>query len=332
MKEAADILRGGGVVAIPTETVYGLAADATNAEAVRRIFEIKGRPATNPLIVHVADVEGARACVAEWPDEATRLAERFWPGPLTIVLPKAASIVDEVTAGGPTVGVRVPDHPVTLEVIRDLGRGVCAPSANRSEHVSPTTAQHVRDDLGNSVDLILDGGPCRVGIESTVLSLATPVPTALRPGGVSLEALQEVLGEVRVQAGSDKGVAMSPGRQGRHYAPDLHVRSMPHGDPSSLSAVALEEGWNNFVVMPLAHGRVAEAVDRWSGGEAIIIAMPADPKAYACQLYDALREAERLGNSTDTGYLFIELPPATPEWAAVRDRILRATAEADLPR
>ena len=168
---AADILRRGGVVAIPTETVYGLAADATNADAVRRIFAIKGRPATNPLIVHVADVEGARRCVSEWPNEATRLAERFWPGPLTIVLPKADAIVDDVTAGGPMVGVRVPDHPLTLEMIRHFRGGVAAPSANRSNHVSPTTAQHVRDDLRDTVDLVLDGGPCIIGIESTVLSL-----------------------------------------------------------------------------------------------------------------------------------------------------------------
>lgn len=325
VKQAAGILRSGGIVAIPTETVYGLGADATNAAAVRRIFQIKGRPATNPLIVHVADVAGARRCVAEWPEAANRLAERFWPGPLTIVLPKGPGIVDEVTAGGPTVGVRVPDHPLTLEVIRRFcgvgGGGVAAPSANRSNHVSPTIAQHVRDDLGNAVDLILDGGPCGVGIESTVLSLATPVPTVLRPGGVSIEQLREVLGEVQVRGGSDAGMAASPGRQSRHYAPRAR-------------AVVLER--DERCLLPVDRPDVALMALDASVSEPRIgahaAAMPDQPEAYARHFYRVLRALDSLPNIAE---IHIELPPDVSEWAAVRDRIIRATTlptPADLPR
>lgn len=317
VKGAADTLRRGGVVAIPTETVYGLAADATNAAAVRRIFEIKGRPATNPLIVHVGDVEGARRCVADWPEAADRLAQAFWPGPLTIVLPKGPRIVDEVTAGGPTVGVRVPDHPLALEVLRLFGGGVAAPSANRSNHVSPTTARHVREDLGEAVDLVLDGGPCVVGIESTVLSLATRVPTVLRPGGVSVEALRTMLGEVQVLAGSDVGVAASPGRQSRHYAPRARAIVFEKSERCRLPAdrphVAL------MVLDPaLAEPRIGSR----------IAAMPARPEAFARHFYAMLRRLDALPGITE---IAIELPPDDPEWAAVRDRIIRCTAEANLP-
>ena len=193
---AAEILRSGGLVAFPTETVYGLGADATNPDAVRRIFAAKGRPTTNPLIVHVADIETAKRYAATWSDAAQTLAAVWWPGPLTLVVPKAASIVPEVTAGRETVGLRVPDHPLALELLRAFGGAVAAPSANRSNRVSPTTAGHVLEELAGSVDLILDGGPCTVGIESTVLDLTTDVPTILRPGGVSRGQLEAILGRV----------------------------------------------------------------------------------------------------------------------------------------
>src|SRR4051812_1359954 len=182
IRRAAQVLRSGGLVAFPTETVYGLGADATNADAVAKIFAAKGRPSTNPLIVHVADAATARRYATDWPVAASRLAERFWPGPLTLVLPKAMSIVSAVTAGLGTVGLRVPNHPLALQLLQDFSGPVAAPSANRSNRVSPTTAQHVRDELGDSVDVILDGGPCAVGIESTVIDLTTaPRPTLLRP-------------------------------------------------------------------------------------------------------------------------------------------------------
>ena len=315
---AAKILLRGGVVAFPTETVYGLGADAANPAVVRRIFEIKGRPANNPLIVHVPDVEAARRCVVQWPEAAQRLADRFWPGPLTLVLPKSERIVPEVTAGGPTVGVRVPDHPLTLEMLRSFaaagGVGVAAPSANRSNRVSPTTAQHVRDDLGDTVELILDGGPCGVGIESTVVSLAGPVPTVLRPGGVSAEALREVLGELRVQGGSDRGVAASPGRQSRHYAPRARVVLFGSGQEP----------------MPTPHRAVL-----WVGSaelrEPLVernrVTMPGQAPRYAEAFYRMLRAVDL----QPVDEIWIELPPNAPQWQAVRDRIRRAGGEGDLP-
>lgn len=336
---AAEILRNGGVVAFPTETVYGLGADASNSAAVRRVFQIKGRPATNPTIVHVADIESARRCVSVWPEAAQRLAERFWPGPLTIVLPKADAIVPEVTAGGPTVGVRVPDHPVALAMLREfaqmgslraslppalrgnaatrdnarIGVGVAAPSANRSAHVSPTTAQHVRDDLGDAVNLVLDGGPCAVGIESTVISLAMPAPTVLRPGGVSLEQLREVLGEVEVRGGSDVGAAASPGRQERHYAPRARAIAFTNDQRGSVPA----DGRNTGIVVlsPLAITEPAEL--------GTLIAMPTKPQLYAEHLYRVLRALD----AKQVGEIWIELPPDEPRWNAVRDRILRASSK-----
>lgn len=324
VKRAAEILRGGGVVAFPTETVYGLGADASNAAAVRRIFEIKGRPATNPVIVHVADVAAARRCVSEWPEAAQRLAEQFWPGPLTIVLPKKAGIVEEVTAGGPTVGVRVPDHPAALAMLREFAKmpasrgdasttGIAAPSANRSSHVSPTSAQHVRDDLGDTVDMILDGGPCTVGIESTVLSLATPAPTVLRPGGISVEQLGEVLGNVRVLGGSDVGMAASPGRQERHYLPRAKAVAFSAGkhDPS--------QDRPEIAVLTISHEPLEAPVIR-----GVSATMPGDPRRYAEHFYRTLRQLDR----PTVREIWIELPPRTAEWLAVRDRILRAATEA----
>ena len=296
---AAHALRGGGVVALPTETVYGLAGDAGNPEAVRRVFEVKGRPNTNPLIVHAADATAARRVVADWPDAAGRLAAAFWPGPLTLVLPRGEGIADEVTAGGATVAVRVPDHPVTLDVLTRFhaldGVGLAMPSANRSEHVSPTTAAHVRDDLPGVP--VLDGGPCGVGIESTVVSLVIDPPTVLRPGGISVAELETVVGPVAVRGGSDEGTAASPGRQPRHYAP-------------SLPCFAFEPGGD-------VPGRVA-VIDVGGRG----------PAAYAASLYARLRDAE---HRPGVAQVWVELPPDAPEWAAVRDRLRRATTPAGGP-
>jgi L-threonylcarbamoyladenylate synthase len=191
---AAAMLAGGGIVAIPTETVYGLAAVATNADAVARIFSAKGRPATNPLIVHVADVKAARPLETSWPDTARRLAADHWPGPLTMVLPASPAVPDTVRAGGPTVALRCPEHPVTASLLRILGRPLAAPSANRSGCISPTTASHVAAGLGDEVDLILDGGSCDRGIESTVVDLARETPRVLRPGPISAAGLEASLG------------------------------------------------------------------------------------------------------------------------------------------
>lgn len=313
LDQAVQLLRAGRLVAFPTETVYGLGADATNSAAVRRIFDAKGRPSTNPLIVHVADAEIARRFTTGWSDAAQTLAATWWPGPLTLVLPKHPSIADEVTAGLNTVGLRVPDHPVAVELLRAFGGAVAAPSANRSNHLSPTTADHVRDDLGDRVDLVLDGGPCQVGIESTVLDLTGHVPTILRPGGVTRRQLEFLLGAVaeRNVAVADDAVQTSPGQQATHYAPltpavrfETSQRGLIHPQTEAQS--------NGIVVLsPL------RVFTKWGP----IVAMPNDPAEYARHLYAVLHELDVMRLRT----IYIEMPPDQPEWTAVRDRILRAT-------
>lgn len=227
LEAAAKVIREGGVVAFPTETVYGLGADATSAEAVGRIFEAKGRPSDNPLIVHVADREQLDQVVSLVPPVAERLIERFWPGPLTLVLPKVASVPHAVTGGLETVGVRMPDHPVALALIRAAGLPVAAPSANRSGRPSPTAAEHVLEDLGGRIPLVIDGGETGVGLESTVIDLTIDPPVILRPGGITLEEIAEAIGAVEVAAsvdGAEAGEApRSPGMKYVHYAPKARV-------------------------------------------------------------------------------------------------------------
>ena len=221
VRRAAELLRAGQLVALPTETVYGLAASAWNEEAVRRIFEVKGRPAGNPIIVHVASLDMARRCVTDWPAAADKLAAAFWPGPLTLVLPRSKEIPSLVTAGGPTVGVRWPAHPLIQAVILACGFPLAAPSANRSSRLSPTTAEHVRKSLGSRIPLIIDGGPAPVGIESSVLDLASTPARLLRPGMISLQSFQALMGAgaVEIAAGAT-GIKRSPGLWRRHYSPN----------------------------------------------------------------------------------------------------------------
>jgi L-threonylcarbamoyladenylate synthase len=300
---ASQILRDGGLVAFPTETVYGLGADATNPGAVRRIFSAKGRPPTNPLIVHVADASVAQRYAATWPPRAEQLAQRFWPGPLTLVLPKAPSIVPEATAGRDTVGLRVPNHPLALDLLRTFDGPVAAPSANRSNHVSPTTADHVRQELGDAVDLILDGGPCAVGIESTVLDLTSDRPRILRPGGVTREQIEAVIGPVELFAGSVAltVAAISPGQQERHYSPRT---------PAFRFTRLLQTGPTDGVL----------AIGQRFHIDGNVIEMPGDPAAYAQHLYAALRALDGAGVTR----ICIEMPPDEPRWLAVRDRLTRA--------
>ena len=294
--EAVKILRAGGLVAFPTETVYGLGADATNADAVRRIFQVKGRPSTNPLICHVADESVARRYARDWSRHVgtSRITQRFWPGPLTIVVAKTQAIVDDVTAGLQTVGLRVPDHPLTLELLRAFDGPLAGPSANRSTHVSPTTAQHVRDELGDAVDLILDGGPCRVGIESTVLDLSTGTPTILRPGGASREEIEQLIGPVQMKTmlAEASTPASSPGQQPIHYAPRTPAFRFHPRDRGNLDMT-----------------------------NAAIVELTLDPESYARNLYARLRLLDQQGLRA----IYIEMPPDLPEWAAVRDRLMRAT-------
>ena len=313
VEEAVSVLHSGGLVAFPTETVYGLGADATNAAAVRRVFAAKGRPPGNPLIVHVGDLDTARRFATTWPDTAQTLAAVWWPGPLTLVLPKHPSIVDEATAGLPTVGLRVPDHPLALEVVRAFGGPVAAPSANRSNRVSPTTADHVRDELGDSVDLVLDGGPCTVGIESTVLDLTRDKPVILRPGGVSQQQIEGLVGPVEVARGivGASTAASSPGQQAVHYSPRTPTYRF---ETSQRGLIQPETDGipNGMVVLsPL------KVFKKWG----TIIAMPNDPAEYARHVYAVLRELDDMAIDS----IYIEIPPDVPEWAAVRDRLLRAT-------
>ena len=303
MRRAAELIRQGRLVAFPTETVYGLGANALDAEAVARIYEAKGRPATSPLIVHAGSIEMARGLAREWRPEAEALAARFWPGPLTLVVPKAACIPDIVTAGLGTVGLRVPAHPVALALIREAGVPIAAPSANRFTQLSPTTAGHVRAGLGEAVDLILDGGPTTVGIESTVLSLAAARPVLLRPGMVNQREIEALIGPVEQAGRIENGVAhMSPGMHARHYSPATRLLLVRGGAVPADGAGAY-----------LSLGGTAR-------GGVHTVTMPDDPAAYATALYATLHELDRKG----LDWIAVEMPPPGAEWAGIRDRLERA--------
>ena len=303
IQEAAAAIRAGVLVAFPTETVYGLGANAFDARAVDRVFQVKGRPPTSPLIVHVDSVAMARTVVAEWPDDAARLAEQFWPGPLTLVLPKQPSVPDLVTAGLKTVGVRMPAHPLALSLIRAAGVPIAAPSANRFTQLSPTRADHVRAGFNGSVEIILDGGPTDVGIESTVLSLAGPAPQLLRPGMISVEQIEAVIGQVS---------RMAPSIDGAHAAPGLHAKHYSPRTPLSVTAGELPAGKGAFL---------------WWNKEraaAVSVQMPADPIHYAKRLYATLHSLD----TEDLDFIAVEPVPATEEWSGIRDRLSRAAAVA----
>lgn len=305
LRRAAEILRCGGLVAFPTETVYGLGADASSADAVARLYRVKGRPADHPVIVHFASADEAFSWSREVPTAARVLAAKFWPGPLTLVLGRSDKAKDFVTGGQDTVGIRVPSHPVARELLNAFGKGVAAPSANRFGLVSPTTAQHVRDDLGSDVDLVLEGGPAEVGIESTIVDLSSGAPVLLRPGRVSKHDLETAL-QTSVRE-KDSGAPRYSGGLERHYAPRTPARTVPTYDLDKEIARLKEK------VAVLAFSRPDERVDYW-------LRMPRDPQAYAQKLYGALRELD--GASCEE--ILVESPPDTPEWAAVRDRLVRA--------
>ena len=306
---AAGRVRAGGLVAFPTETVYGLGANALDPAAVRRIFAAKGRPSSNPVIVHVADPAQIGNVAADWPATAARLAGRFWPGPLTLVVARRPGVPDEVTAGGPTVAVRCPDHPVAQALLRAAGVPVAAPSANRSTELSPTRAEHVMKGLGGRIDLILDGGPCRGGIESTVVDVTGPVARLLRPGLITVPMLEEVVGKVEASRERQRPeeVARSPGQMAKHYSPRTKLRLV---DGRDIVDDLLEASAGGFKagLLPL-HGANA---------------MPGDPVAYAAELYHRLHELDEAG----LDLILVEQPPDTPEWAAVLDRLARAAATA----
>ncbi len=308
LRDAAELLRAGRLVAFPTETVYGLGANALDPEAVQRIYDAKGRPAINPLIVHVFSTQDARDLALEWTREADALARAFWPGPITLVVRKAAVIPDIVSAGTDSVGLRVPAHPIALALLKEVRLPIAAPSANLSTQVSPTTAQHVVRGLGDRVDLVLDGGPTTVGIESTVVDLTGALPRILRPGMIARDAIARVAGAAEIGAPPAAGdAARSPGVIGKHYAPRAAVRLLSRD--ALVQAIHDRHGHQRVGAM------VFMRVDA-----AVVKEMPSDPESYARELYAAMHALDEAGCDV----VLIERPPGSAAWAAIADRLERA--------
>ena len=305
VRRAAEILRAGGLVAFPTETVYGLGADASSAAAVARLYAAKGRPPNHPVIIHFASAESAFSFSRDIPTAARELAEQFWPGPLTMILKRSSRAKDFVTGGQDSVGLRVPSHPVAQALLRAFGSAVAAPSANLFGGISATTAAHVREGL--KADIVLDGGPSEVGIESTIVDLSGANVVLLRPGGVSKIQIEDFL-KIKVLEKETHSPRHSGGLE-RHYAPRTPALLVA---PHELDA---EIARRRAAVAVLAFSRPDERVDCW-------IRMPKDPQAYARRLYAALRELDAAGCEA----ILIESPPGTAEWTAVRDRLSRAAA------
>jgi len=294
IQKAAQIIRSGGLVVFPTETVYGLGANALDPAAVRKIYALKGRPSNSPLIVHVANVEQARELASEWPAEAEQLAREYWPGPLTLVVPKKPVIPNVVTAWLSTVGLRMPRHPVALELLREAGVPIAAPSANRFTQLSPTTAEHVQEAFGDELPFLLDGGACEVGLESTVIAVAKDGLEVLRPGMAFVEL-------ATASREPEERAHRSPGQHKKHYSPRTRVLLVNRGR------------------LP-QEGRGAYLWIEHEANAARTIHMPAQPQAYATQLYRQLHELDRDG----LDWIAVEWPPDRREWAAIRDRLARA--------
>jgi L-threonylcarbamoyladenylate synthase len=318
VEQAAAALRRGEVVALPTETVYGLAANALDENTVRKIFEAKGRPAHNPIIVHVSDLAMARRCSAQWPVLAEKLAAAFWPGPLTVVVGGASEIPRIVTAGGETVGVRWPSHPIMQAVIRACGFPLAAPSANRSNEISPTNATHVAASLGERISLIVDGGQSQVGIESTVLDLTVTPPRLLRPGMIHEESLVAVIGECELHTGGAmEGTLRSPGQLKKHYAPKARLMVLAWNDEAEFQSqlrsmnVALEK------ISAIAHTHIPLTANV---GRVCVI--PHDAEAFARAIYSELHACDEAGAEL----IIVEAVPPGTEWRAIADRLQRAAA------
>jgi L-threonylcarbamoyladenylate synthase len=315
---AAELLRAGEVVALPTETVYGLAANALDPQAVAKIFQVKGRPSHNPVIVHVAGNDMARGCVKQWPESAERFARAFWPGPLTLVLPRAEKIPALVAAGGDTVGIRWPGHPFMQAVIRECGFPLAAPSANLSNQVSPTNAEHVRQQLDGRIPLIVDGGQAQVGIESTVLDLTVSPPRILRPGMIHAESLAAVGlpiadGRLPIEATALK----SPGLLKKHYAPKAKLVVMHWNDELDLRSQIGNRQSAIGNVHIIAHTKIPAGL-----GDANVSVIPHDAEAFARALYAELHRCDAAGAEL----IVVEAPPDLPEWSGIADRLRRAAA------
>lgn len=317
VKRAAELLRAGEVVALPTETVYGLAANAIDADAVAKIYSIKGRPSHNPIIVHVSDLSMAQHCVTAWPTSAEKLANSFWPGPLTMVLPRSKNIPDIVTAGGVTVGVRWPSHPFIQAVIRECGFPLAAPSANLSNAISPTSAAHVSKQLDGKLPLIVDGGASHVGIESTVIDLSTLRPRVLRPGMIHGESLAAAIGEgvSSENAGDESAPLRSPGMLRKHYSPKAKLWVLEWSDDEELRSRISHYASRIHVI---AHTHIPSAE-----GYAEVCVMPRDAAAFARAIYAELHRCDEEGAEV----IVVESLPNASDWRGISDRLARAAAE-----
>ncbi|MGZ0077095.1 L-threonylcarbamoyladenylate synthase [Methylomonas sp. YC3] len=311
IRHAVELLRQGQLVAFPTETVYGLGADAANPDAVAKIFAAKGRPADHPLIVHIASAAQINDWAEAVPEAALRLAEHFWPGPLTMILNKKSTVPAAVTGGQDTVGLRVPANPVALQLLQAFGGGIAAPSANRFGHISPTQAEHVAEELGDSVGCILDGGPCSVGVESTIIDLSDGVPAILRPGRITRSQLKAVLHtDIRL---SSQSKIRAPGMMAVHYAPNTMALLCPADTLITMTDDLCAQGKHIGILafsteiaeIPCLH----------------LLRLPADAELYEPALYSSLRALDNLQLDT----ILIEQPPDNEAWAAVNDRLNKAT-------
>ena len=317
VRRAVALLRSGEVVALPTETVYGLAANALDQQAVSRIFEIKGRPANNPIIVHVAGKEMAKHCVKNWPELACGLSKAFWPGPLTLVMSRSEIIPDIVTAGGATVGIRWPSHPFIQAVIRGCDFPLAAPSANLSGQVSPTNADHVHQQLGGEIPLIVDGGQSQVGIESTVLDLTVLPPRILRPGMIHAESLAAVCGEVTSDKWhvANEDILRSPGLLKKHYSPKAKLLVLNWRDDADLKSKLVTRHLSPVTCHIIAHAKIPSG--KHFAGVSVI---PHDAEAFARAIYAELHRCDEAGAEV----IVVEAPPDLPEWAGIADRLRRA--------
>lgn len=320
--KAAAILRGGGLVGIPTETVYGLAANALDGKAVARIFQAKGRPMDNPLIVHIAEIDDIQrfSLAREIPEAALMLAKRFWPGPLTVILRKGAAVPDEVSAGLDTVAIRLPSHPAARQIIRAAGVPLAAPSANLSGSPSPTAAAHVMHDMNGKIEAVLDGGACDVGVESTVITLATDVPTVLRPGGITVEQLRSILGDVAVDSAVlhqlEKGrAAASPGMKYKHYAPKANVVLLKCTDEEYIDYVNTHGGRGVAALC------CDEDIPVLKGVKTVSLGKRGDYRSQAHSLFDSLRRIDGYG---DVWTVYSRLPQTDGVGMAVYNRLIRA--------
>lgn len=307
MTKAVDILRAGGLVAIPTETVYGLGADAHNPAAVQKIFQAKQRPSDHPLIVHIGEIDQLHKWAVDISPAAWLLAKTFWPGPLTLILKKVPGVIDQITGGQETVGLRIPNHPVALAVLKTFGGGVAAPSANRFGRISPTTAEAVREELGDAVDLILEGGQCSVGVESTIVDVSGEQVAILRPGMIKAEQIAAVLHQP--VAAARKNAPRVSGSLELHYAPVTPTKLMSTSELRNF----LRDAAGRFVILALSD---------WDVTEEVLTRMPSAPEIYAHDLYQVLRELDKRGLEQ----IIIEAVPEGAEWEAIRDRICRAAS------